>query len=223
MELVKNAITQGLTDLGSNISKFFNDLVENIGTWFADTLEDIREFNSSVGSWFSDLGSNIGTWFSNLGTSLSNWFADLGSNLKNLLSYINPFDENFLGKKLIELIGDLLNDLFVPKEDHFGELHDKINEKFGFISQFKDLVYNFFGLEQVDNGNVYIKTASDYEYPGFYITYEGYTFSIIDFSTFDRFRSIFHGIIISILWISYLWRLYRRSPEIVAGFKRQGA
>lgn len=58
---------------------------------------------------------------------------------------------------------------------------------------------------------------------GFYITYEGYTFSIIDFSIFNKFRSTIHGIIISILWVSYLWRLYRRSPEIVAGFKRQGA
>ena len=58
---------------------------------------------------------------------------------------------------------------------------------------------------------------------GFYITYEGYTFSIIDFSIFDRFRSTIHGIIIAVLWVSYLWRLYRRSPEIVAGFKRQGA
>lgn len=57
---------------------------------------------------------------------------------------------------------------------------------------------------------------------GFYITYEGYTFSIIDFTVFAQYRSFLHTIIISILWVSYLWKLYRRSPEIVAGFKAQG-
>lgn len=167
MGFVKDSITQGLSDLGTNISSFFSDLGENIGIWFSDTLEDIGEFNSSVGTWFSNLGTNIGNWFSNLGTDLGNWFTNLVDNLKNLLSYINPFDENFLGKKLVELIGDLLNQLFVPQQDHFGELNSKINEKFGFISQFKDLVYNFFGLEQVETGNTTIKTTSDYEYPRF--------------------------------------------------------
>ena len=57
---------------------------------------------------------------------------------------------------------------------------------------------------------------------GFYITYEGYTFSIIDFTIFDRFRGTVHGIIIATMWISYIWSLYRHSPEIVAGFKRMG-
>ena len=87
--------------------------------------------------------------------------------LTDIISYLNPFDENFFGYKIIELISDLLNYLFVPQQDHFGELNNKINGKFGFISQFKDLVYNFFGLKQVENGNTTIKTTSDYEYPRF--------------------------------------------------------
>lgn len=207
--MVKNAITQGLSDLGSNISKFFNDLGENIGTWFADTLEDIREFNSSVGSWFSDLGSNIGTWFSNLGTSLGNWFADLGSNLRNLLSYINPFDENFLGKKLVELIGDLLNDLFIPKEDHFTDLSNELYTKLGFVEQLKELYNTLFPDTS---------TQSIISPPNWTITYFGITISIIDWSAFEVYRSYLHTIIIFILWASFLIKLYKRIPMIIYGY-----
>lgn len=206
MELVKNAITQGLSDLGSNISKFFSDLGENIGSWFADTLEDIGEFNTSVGTWFSDLGSNIATWFSNLGTSLGNWFADLGSNLKNLLSYINPFDENFLGKKLVELIGDLLNDLFVPKDDIFGNLKDNLQSKFYFTTQIQEIFENL--LNDFNYGD---------SVPSFTITYYGKTLDIIDFSPYLEYRSWLHAIILGISWFVFIRKTFYKIPKIIGG------
>lgn len=53
--------------------------------------------------------------------------------LANIISYINPFHENFLGKKLVQLIGDLLKGLFVPQEDFFSnttnELKTLLSEK----------------------------------------------------------------------------------------------
>lgn len=60
-------------------------------------------------------------------------FGSLFENVSNILSYINPFDENFLGRKIIELLGDLLKNLFVPKEDFFNnttnELKTLLSEK----------------------------------------------------------------------------------------------
>ncbi len=87
--------------------------------------------------------------------------------LTDIVSFLNPLSENFFGLKLVEFIGDLLEKLFIPQQDHFGELNEIINTKFGFIGQFKDLVYNFFGLKELENGNTAIKTVDDYDYPRF--------------------------------------------------------
>ena len=87
--------------------------------------------------------------------------------LTDIISYLNPFSENFFGKKLVELISNLLEYLFIPQQDHFGELNEIINTKFGFIGQFKDLVYSFFGLKEVENGSTSLKTVDDYDYPRF--------------------------------------------------------
>lgn len=136
------AIAQGIVTLGehfSNVLSYLNPFSENF------ILKDLLD-------WLNPTSENF-------------ILKKLWDFLTNIISYINPFHENFLGNKIAELIGNLLEDLFIPKEDHFGKLNEKINEKFGFISQFKDLVYNFFGLKQVENGNTTLKTTSDYQYP----------------------------------------------------------
>lgn len=129
--------------------------------------------------------------------------------LTNIISYLNPFHENFLGRKLVELLGSLLEDLFIPQQDHFGELSENINSKFGFINQVKELVYSLFNL---NNEESYEGT------PNWSITYEGVTVDIIDWTAFEKYRGYFHGLIIFIMWGSYLIRLYKRIPAIIYGF-----
>lgn len=47
-----------------------------------------------------------------------------------ILSYINPFSENFFGKKLVELILDGLKSLFVPEDGFFQNYFDEIQQWF---------------------------------------------------------------------------------------------
>ena len=127
----------------------------------ATPFEGIAQGIVTLGEHFSNVLSYLNPFSENfLLKDLLDWLNPTSENfilkklwdfLTNIVSYLNPFHENFLGNKIAELIGNLLEDLFIPKQDHFGELNSKINEKFGFISQFKDLVYNFFGLEQLEN------------------------------------------------------------------------
>lgn len=129
--------------------------------------------------------------------------------LTNIVSYINPLDENFFGRKLVEFIGDLLEELFIPQQDHFGELNEKITSKFGFIGQVKELVYSLFPENS---------TYSLVGPPNWTITYMGTTVTLIDWSAFEEFRGEFHMIIIFIMWASFFIRLYKRLPSIIYGF-----
>lgn len=55
----------------------------------------------------------------------------------DILSYINPFSENFFGKKLVELILDGLKGLFVPEEGffdtYFSDLKNWFSDRLGFL------------------------------------------------------------------------------------------
>ena len=57
--------------------------------------------------------------------------------LGDILSYINPFSENFFGKKLVELILDGLKGLFVPEDGffdtYFSDLKNWFSDRLGFL------------------------------------------------------------------------------------------
>lgn len=127
--------------------------------------------------------------------------------LGNILSYINPFSENFWAYKLIELLGDFFKLLFVPSDNNFEELSNKINEKFGFIGQIKDLAYSLLGFNNYGD-----------KPPTFEITYMNNTVSIVDFSAFLEYRVWLHGIILAISWFMFARSLYTRLPGIIGGF-----
>lgn len=55
----------------------------------------------------------------------------------DILSYINPFSDNFFGKKLVELILDGLKGLFVPEDGffdtYFSDLKNWFSDRLGFL------------------------------------------------------------------------------------------
>lgn len=64
--------------------------------------------------------------------------------IKDIVSYLNPFSENFFVYKLIELLGELLKDLFVPDSDYIvgyvNSLNEFFSDRFGLIYYPFDLV-----------------------------------------------------------------------------------
>lgn len=64
--------------------------------------------------------------------------------LKEVLSFINPFSENFFVYKLLELLSDLLKSLFVPSSEFmsqwFTDISDYFEEAFGILYYPVDLV-----------------------------------------------------------------------------------
>ena len=57
--------------------------------------------------------------------------------IKDILSYINPFSENFFVYKLIELLLEAIKSLFIPSDDffstYFTDLKDWFSDRLGFL------------------------------------------------------------------------------------------
>ena len=153
---------------------------------------------------------NLGKHFSNV----LNYLNPLSENfilksvingIGNILSYINPFSENFFGYKIVEFFKNLFIELFVPQQDQFTEFSNNIKSKFGFVDQIKELVQNLFSFDNSPYSTQSEDTMANY--PKWEIEYYGTKVNIIDFEAFDKYRGVVHGIIICVMYISYLWRL----------------
>lgn len=213
MEIPFNTIKEKL----ENIGNFFDKLIDYINpfsdNWF---LKDFFSFIKSALGYINPFDDNF--IFKDFFTNFFSWFNPFSDNfilkklwdfLSNIISYINPFDENFLGRKIIELLSDLLKALFVPENNPFSELKNKFDEKFAFIEQIKTFVNSFLG-----NSNYGDKT------PSFEMTWHDVTFALIDFSLFLQYRTWLHGIILSIAWVIFIFKTYKKLPSIIGGFSQ---
>lgn len=76
--------------------------------------------------------------------------------LGTLISYINPFSDNFLGKKIVELIGNLLKSLFVPSDEYFNnffsDLKQWFSDRFGLLFYPFELIIDI--LNRITNINL---------------------------------------------------------------------
>lgn len=213
LEVPFNAIKEKLIDIGNffgTIINYLNPLSEefflkDFFNFIGNALSYINPFDENF--IFKEFFSNFFSWFNPFSDNFI--LKKLWTFLVNIISYINPFDENFLGKKIVELIGNLLNTLFVPTNNPFNDLNNKFNEKFAFIEQIKTFVNSFLG-----NSNYGDKT------PAFEMTWHGATFALIDFSLFLQYRAWLHGIILAIAWVIFIFRTYKKLPAIIGGFSQ---
>ena len=64
----------------------------------------------------------------------------------DILSYLNPFSENFFAYKLVEILLDGLKGLFIPGDNYFKSYFDELNnwfsEKLGFLYYPLELLFN---------------------------------------------------------------------------------
>lgn len=195
-------IAQGIVNLGkhfSNVLNYLNPLSEDF------ILKNVISGIGSILDYINPFSENF---------ILKSVINGIG----NILSYINPFSENFFGYKIVEFFKNLFIELFVPQQDQFTEFSNNIKSKFGFVDQIKELVQNLFSF---DNSPYSVSTQSEdtmSNYPKWEIEYYGTKVSIIDFEAFDRYRGVVHGIIIAVMYISFIFRLYRKLPGLVGGF-----
>lgn len=73
--------------------------------------------------------------------------------IKDILSYINPFSENFFVYKLVELLVEAIKGLFIPSDDFFSnffsDLNDNFADQFGILYYPVSIIIEF--LSSLDN------------------------------------------------------------------------
>lgn len=132
--------------------------------------------------------------------------------MANILSYLNPFSENFFGHKLIELLKDALQWLFVPSEERVTALYNTVNDKFSFITTIRtagDSLKN--SIENTGNApKLKIRT--------FKTKYTDEQEQVVlDFSWYAPYKAYGDAIITGFVYALFLWRLFISVPNIIRG------
>lgn len=127
-----------------------------------------------------------------------------------MLSYINPFSENFFVYKLLELLGEMLKSLFVPSEDFmskwFTDISDYFADAFGILYYPVDLVIQVLG--RFSNISVQEPIISFGSLSLFgHVIIQPYSYNFNSLLTNDIFKNLhtFYLIVIDvILWLGLL-------------------
>ena len=133
----------------------------------------------------------------------------------DVLSYINPFSENFFGKKLVELILDGLKTLFVPSDDFFSNWLDDLNQYFsdvfGILYYPFDLLIDFLNRFGNIAGSDPIINIPEFklEFMGFSaVLIKSFSYNFNDLLTNNTLKTI-HDIYLSfvdiILWLGIVY------------------
>lgn len=132
------------------------------------------------------------------------------SSIGNLISYINPFSENFFVYKLIELLGNLLKSLFVPSSEFmsnwFTDISNYFEEAFGILYFPIDLVIQVLGRFNGITGQEPIITFGNLELFGVTLI-PAFTYNFNNILTTSAFKTVHDFYLITIdviLWLGLL-------------------
>lgn len=142
--------------------------------------------------------------------------------LKEVVSYLNPFSENFFVYKLIDLLIDGLKSLFIPSDDffdtYFSDLRDWFSDRLGFLWTPFDVIIEI--LEDISsiNFNEPIISCPDIYEPFTntkIISAFSYNLnSLLDNSTFSTVHSIYLVCVDAIIIFALIHLTHKKIEEV---------
>ncbi len=127
---------------------------------------------------------------------------------KSIVDFFNPASDNFCFK----LLGNLLKDIFIPKEEDITNLKDAFEAKLGFVDTIKNGIS---GVQDMING---IKPAPKLSIVIPATKYsEPLSVNIIDMSWYTPYKNMGDAVLTGFIYIMFLWRLFIHLPSIIAG------
>ena len=131
-----------------------------------------------------------------------------------MLSGIKESFEN-VAESIIEGIKNVLIEIFVPSEDFLSEKIEYLKNKFGIVDSIIstiDIFSQFF--ENVGTGTppkieMNFSSAKSKTKYGNTVT--------IDFSWYAQFKPTVDTMLSSIIWVMFVWRTFKRLPNIISG------
>lgn len=149
--------------------------------------------------------------------------------LKDLLDWLNPTSENFILKQLWEFLTNIISYLNPFHENFLGRklvelignlLNDLFVPEEDIFGNLQENIRNkFYFTTQIQE--IFESLLNDFDYgdsvPSFSITYYGKTVNIIDFSPYLEYRSWLHAIILGISWFVFIRKTFYKIPGIIGG------
>lgn len=162
---------------------------------------------------FTKLFSNISDIFSFFDPTGDKFiFTNFFKNISNMLSYLNPFSDNFLGKKIIELLGELLKNLFIPSEERITALQNTVVSKFDFIESIKIAINSFLDIiNNLGNAPVLHLNLGSTKYT------DEMKVAVIDLNWYKPYKQYGDVVLTGIIYAFYLFRLFYSAPGIISG------
>lgn len=185
--------------------------------WLSRLFDAIK----SIPQKLSDLSNTIGGFFDTLWKNIQNSFSSLISNITDIYNYITENLSNFftnLGNTIGGFFDNLWNKIvafFTPDTDKIAAQFDSLYDKFSFIQVITTIVSDISNLFSSNPEPPVIKLDLSLNESSLNLGTGKY--SILDFNWFERYKPTTDIFISAFLWISFIWLLYKRLPDIVSG------
>lgn len=140
-----------------------------------------------------------------------------------MLSYINPFSENFFVYKLIELLIEMLKGMFIPSneffENYFSELNNWFSDRFGFLYYPLDLFFDLtdrflhinFSEPIIDIPDIYEPTTNN-----IFIHATKFNFNtLLEQNSLKTVHDIYLIIVDAIIYVGLVILLYNKYEEVM--------
>lgn len=141
-----------------------------------------------------------------------------------MVSYINPASENFFVYKLIDLLSELLNFLFVPEENYFSDKFNNLRDSFSSRISYESYISIFSNIQSASGNKQISIDINGYSLGNLNINKSKF----IDFSIFDKYKDTYYSwvrgftFIFLILYIINHWYKLIRGVDLI-NFSNKGS
>lgn len=133
--------------------------------------------------------------------------------ITSILNYLNPSADEFFGNKIIELMKDMLKNLFVPSEERLTALTNSVSSKFDFVESIKQAVLSLQNIiNNIGNAPKLEIQVSSTKYT------EAGTIAILDLNFYKPYKNYGDLVLTGFIYAMFLWRLFSRLPAIIRGY-----
>lgn len=236
-----SSIANHIENIANNIGSYFSDLDISLGSRL-DKLIELFEmdgegettgrnfwdmiasvFDTVFGGFFdtvSDLAKDVTDFFTNFTTNvttlLETVFSEFFETVRTISTNITDFFTTFF-TELFNTIENVVRYLFVPPAGYFDGKVTEFKEQVPFVGVVSDFSEEFFGyFERQGYAEAPAITVDLSLAEGKYNYGFGHV-TILDLSWYGRYKPFVDMFLSTILWITYLWLLYKRLPDIIYG------
>lgn len=178
--------------------------------------------DSSEGDdWAASVIDTVSAWFGGILEGLAVPFQDLASGIGNVWDEISDFRTSVnqalldLPEKIFTPVRDFLTDFFVPDQELFDQRVQHLHDKISWVTEFTEFGSRITELLSEASGNkapvIRIKLSRDDD------SIWNANDIVIDFSWYEPYKPAVDAILGGMLWLSFLWNIFRRLPDIISG------